>query len=97
MQHAAQPDPESEEEDLRPSGAPTLATKLHVPSVPRHLVLRERLFDALDRGVRERLQLLCAPAGAGKTMFSPPGSPPDGCRVRTAGSRSTTTTTTLLD
>lgn len=69
MQHAAQPDPESEEEDLRPSGAPTLATKLHVPSVPRHLVLRERLFDALDRGVRERLQLLCAPAGAGKTVL----------------------------
>jgi LuxR family transcriptional regulator, maltose regulon positive regulatory protein len=65
----AQPDPQPQQERPGPDQAPTLATKLQVPGVPRHLVLRERLFDALDRGARDRLLLLCAPAGAGKTVL----------------------------
>ncbi len=48
---------------------PTVATKLHVPPTPRHLVLRKRLLDALDNGINERLMLLSAPAGAGKTVL----------------------------
>jgi LuxR family maltose regulon positive regulatory protein len=48
---------------------PTVATKLRVPTPPRHLLLRGRLLDILDRGVGERLTLLSAPAGAGKTVL----------------------------
>ena len=48
---------------------PTIATKLRVPPLPRHLVLRERLLVALDHGIDERLVLLSAPAGAGKTVL----------------------------
>jgi LuxR family transcriptional regulator, maltose regulon positive regulatory protein len=48
---------------------PTVATKLRVPPPPRHLLLRERLLDLLDRGVGDRLVLLSAPAGAGKTVL----------------------------
>jgi LuxR family maltose regulon positive regulatory protein len=48
---------------------PTVTTKLEVPPEPRHLVLRERLLETLDRGCRERLVLLSAPAGAGKTAL----------------------------
>jgi LuxR family transcriptional regulator, maltose regulon positive regulatory protein len=51
------------------AGIPTVATKLAVPSPPRHLIQRERLLDVLDSGVRERLVLLSAPAGAGKTVL----------------------------
>jgi LuxR family transcriptional regulator, maltose regulon positive regulatory protein len=48
---------------------PTVTTKLLIPQVPRHLVQRRRLLDALDAGVREGLVLLSAPAGAGKTVL----------------------------
>ncbi len=48
---------------------PTVATKLRIPPTPRHLVLRKRLLDVLDGGVRGRLALLSAPAGAGKTAL----------------------------
>ncbi|HSZ69242.1 MAG TPA: LuxR C-terminal-related transcriptional regulator [Solirubrobacteraceae bacterium] len=48
---------------------PTVATKLRVPPAPRHLVLRKRLLEILDGGVEERLVLLCAPAGSGKTVL----------------------------
>ncbi len=48
---------------------PTLTTKLMIPLTSHHLIQRERLFDVLDRGVREGLVLLSAPAGAGKTML----------------------------
>lgn len=53
--------------NLRP--IPTVETKLRVPPTPRHLVLRKRLLDALDSGISERLILLSAPAGAGKTVL----------------------------
>jgi LuxR family transcriptional regulator, maltose regulon positive regulatory protein len=48
---------------------PTLASKLHVPHPPQHLVLRRRLLDVLDGGSNKRLTLLSAPAGFGKTVL----------------------------
>jgi LuxR family maltose regulon positive regulatory protein len=48
---------------------PTVATKLRVPPAPRHMLLRERLLDLLDRGANDRVVLLSAPAGAGKTVL----------------------------
>src|ERR1700722_447011 len=48
---------------------PTVATKLRVPPPPRHLLLRKRLLDLLDRGAGDRLMLISAPAGAGKTVL----------------------------
>ncbi|MFI5003549.1 MAG: LuxR C-terminal-related transcriptional regulator [Solirubrobacterales bacterium] len=53
--------------NLRP--IPTVEAKLRVPPTPRHLVLRKRLLDILDSGIGERLVLLSAPAGAGKTVL----------------------------
>lgn len=52
-----------------PASIPTVATKLRVPPIPRHLVTRRRLLDALDRGLDGRVVLLSAPAGAGKTAL----------------------------
>ena len=52
-----------------PRPIPTVETKLRVPPTPRHLVLRKRLLDTLDSGIGERLVLLSAPAGAGKTVL----------------------------
>jgi LuxR family maltose regulon positive regulatory protein len=40
-----------------------------VPSLPRPVVLRPRLFDVLDRGTQGGLTLVSAPAGAGKTAL----------------------------
>jgi LuxR family transcriptional regulator, maltose regulon positive regulatory protein len=54
---------------LEPASIPTVATKLGVPRTPLHVLERKRLLDALDRGVENRLTLLSAPAGAGKTML----------------------------
>ncbi|HVR05573.1 MAG TPA: AAA family ATPase, partial [Solirubrobacteraceae bacterium] len=51
------------------SPVPTVATRLLIPPPPRHLVQRGALLDRLDRGVREGLVLLSAPAGAGKTVL----------------------------
>ncbi len=48
---------------------PTVATKLLTPPSPRHLIERERLYDALDEGARQSVVLLSAPAGAGKTVL----------------------------
>jgi LuxR family maltose regulon positive regulatory protein len=48
---------------------PTVTTKLRVPPPPRHLLLRKRLLDRLDRGADNRLMLISAPAGAGKTVL----------------------------
>jgi LuxR family maltose regulon positive regulatory protein len=48
---------------------PTVATKLRVPPSPRHLLLRKRLLDLLDRGASDRVMLISAPAGAGKTVL----------------------------
>jgi LuxR family transcriptional regulator, maltose regulon positive regulatory protein len=57
------------EQAVPPLPVPTVATKLRVPPAPRHLLLRKRLLDALDRGAGDRLLLLSAPAGAGKTVL----------------------------
>lgn len=47
-----------------------LATKLRIPSPPRHGVRRARLLDALTRAIpRYKLVLLSAPAGYGKTTL----------------------------
>ena len=48
---------------------PILTTKLHIPSLPRSLVPRERLLDRLDQGLRRGLTLVSAPAGFGKTTL----------------------------
>ncbi len=47
----------------------TLATKLHIPSLRRNLVPRQRLLERLDQGLRRRLTLVSAPAGFGKTTL----------------------------
>ena len=46
-----------------------LRTKLVVPQVAPHLVVRPRLLDRLTRGLQNPLTLLAAPAGFGKTML----------------------------
>ena len=46
-----------------------LATKLHVPQPQRGSVGRARLVAALEGGLADRLILVCAPAGAGKTVL----------------------------
>jgi LuxR family transcriptional regulator, maltose regulon positive regulatory protein len=48
---------------------PTLATKLLIPPLTRHLVERGRLYDTLDEGAQQGIVLLSAPAGAGKTVL----------------------------
>lgn len=49
--------------------APTIATKLAVPVSPSYLIIRKRLLDVLDAGAEGPLTVLCAPAGAGKTIL----------------------------
>jgi LuxR family maltose regulon positive regulatory protein len=46
-----------------------LSTKLHVPRPQRELVHRPRLIDRLDAGSRDKLTLVSAPAGYGKTTL----------------------------
>jgi LuxR family maltose regulon positive regulatory protein len=46
-----------------------LATKLHAPPEPSHLVPRTRLLAQVDEGVSHNLTLICAPAGFGKTTL----------------------------
>jgi LuxR family maltose regulon positive regulatory protein len=48
-----------------------VATKLHAPTVPTHLVRRARLDDILDLAIaqRHRLVLVSAPAGSGKSTL----------------------------
>jgi LuxR family maltose regulon positive regulatory protein len=48
-----------------------LATKLHIPPARPQLVLRARLIEQLDAGLRQgrRLSLVSAPAGFGKTTL----------------------------
>ncbi len=55
-------------EEIMP-GAILLATKLHVPPPRPNLVARPRLLDALDEGLSNRLILVSAPAGFGKTTL----------------------------
>ena len=49
--------------------APVLATKLFVPPLRRNLVMRQRLIDQLNTGVQQKLTLISAPAGFGKTTL----------------------------
>jgi LuxR family transcriptional regulator, maltose regulon positive regulatory protein len=49
--------------------APVLATKLFIPPLRRDLVLRQRLIDQLNVGGRQKLTLISAPAGFGKTTL----------------------------
>jgi LuxR family maltose regulon positive regulatory protein len=44
-------------------------TKFAVPRGPRAMVVRPRLLDVLDEGVRGALTLVAAPAGAGKSAL----------------------------
>lgn len=46
-----------------------LATKVHRPRVAPERVLRERLFERLDRGARGPLTVVSAPTGFGKTTL----------------------------
>ena len=50
---------------------PILATKLYIPPLRPGVVLRPRLIERLDEGVRlgRRLTLISAPAGFGKTTL----------------------------
>jgi LuxR family maltose regulon positive regulatory protein len=46
---------------------PVLITKLHLPPVPPDLVRRQHLIERLEPAQGQRLTLLCAPTGFGKT------------------------------
>jgi LuxR family maltose regulon positive regulatory protein len=48
---------------------PILTTKLHIPSLRRNLVPRQRLLQRLDQGLSRKLTLISAPAGFGKTTL----------------------------
>ncbi len=45
-------------------------TKFFRPAVPHDLVVRPRLFDALNQGLSRPLTLICGPAGYGKTILA---------------------------
>ncbi len=53
------------------SGQAFMATKLYIPPSRSNLVLRPRLIEQLDEGLRRgyKLSLVCAPAGFGKTTL----------------------------
>ncbi|MCI0695627.1 hypothetical protein L0337_26950 [candidate division KSB1 bacterium] len=59
--------------DNRPDGAAPqgslLTTKLFIPPARADLVLRPRLTDRLNEGVKRKLTLISAPAGFGKTTL----------------------------
>lgn len=46
-----------------------LATKLYIPQLRSDLVPRQRLVDQLNKGMEEKLTILSAPAGFGKTTL----------------------------
>ena len=46
-----------------------LTTKLYIPSTRPELVLRPRLIDQLNTGLSQKLALISAPAGFGKTTL----------------------------
>ncbi len=48
---------------------PILATKLYIPRLRPHVVLRPRLIERLNEGLHRKLILLSAPAGFGKTTL----------------------------
>ena len=48
---------------------PILNTKIHIPPLRPHTVLRKRLIDKLQYGLHRKLTLISAPAGYGKTTL----------------------------
>ena len=48
---------------------PLLATKLHRPQLPPHILRRQRLLDELEKGGELPLVLVSAPAGYGKSTL----------------------------
>jgi LuxR family transcriptional regulator, maltose regulon positive regulatory protein len=48
---------------------PLLATKLYIPQPRPNLVQRSQLIDRLNKGVNQKLILISAPAGFGKTTI----------------------------
>lgn len=46
-----------------------LETKILTPSIPAHLVPRQRLLDRLDQSLQRKMTLVSAPAGSGKTTL----------------------------
>jgi LuxR family transcriptional regulator, maltose regulon positive regulatory protein len=48
---------------------PLLATKLYIPPLRPNVVLRPRLSERLNEGLRRKLTLISAPAGFGKTTL----------------------------
>src|SRR6266511_6239771 len=49
--------------------ASILATKLYIPPSRPNVVLRARLLERLNEGLRRKLTLISAPAGFGKTTL----------------------------
>jgi LuxR family transcriptional regulator, maltose regulon positive regulatory protein len=49
--------------------APILATKLHIPAPRPNAVPRPRLIERLNEGLHQKLTLISAPAGFGKTTL----------------------------
>src|SRR5258706_7685669 len=49
--------------------APILATKLYIPRLQPHVVIRHRLIERLNEGLHRKLTLISAPAGFGKTTL----------------------------
>jgi len=52
-----------------PSRIELLYTKLNPPPIRERLVARTRLFEKLDASLNQKLTLICAPAGYGKTTL----------------------------
>src|SRR2546428_5817679 len=48
---------------------PILATKLYIPPLRPHVVIRPRLIERLNEGLHRKLILISAPAGCGKTTL----------------------------
>src|SRR5438067_351359 len=48
---------------------PILATKLYIPPLRPHVVIRPRLLERLNAGLHRKLTLISAPAGFGKTTL----------------------------
>src|SRR6266568_1859221 len=48
---------------------PILATKLYIPPLRPHVVIRPRLIERLNEGLHRKMTLIAAPAGFGKTTL----------------------------
>ena len=69
---AVAPPPDLPTDAVRLAASPLanlLATKLFVPAPRPNLVIRQRLFDRLQTGLMDKLTLIAAPAGFGKTTL----------------------------